>query len=140
MVNGKFPPNQAAFNNFADSYLDADLGVARAAPRAAATCTAGCSPGFWNDGAHGVTTISKTDPDLHYIHVVTPPSGSTLSVRDNGYRVSRGDQPAHRRAGAFSQSSGHADADRHLRLGPVRHGLQGRSPAAARASTRRVVH
>ena len=22
----------------------------------------GIKPGFWNDGAHGVTTISKTDP------------------------------------------------------------------------------
>ncbi len=47
----------------------------------------GLKPGFWNDGAHGVTTISKTNPDLHYIHVITPPSTSTLRLRDNGYKV-----------------------------------------------------
>ena len=29
MVNGKFPPQQVNFNNFADTYLAADLGVAR---------------------------------------------------------------------------------------------------------------
>ena len=31
--------------------------------------------------------MRKTNPDLHFVHVVTRPSGSTLRLRDNGYRV-----------------------------------------------------
>jgi alpha-L-fucosidase len=87
-VDGTFPSNQAAFNDFADGYLDAIWGSLNGT-EGGGYLHGGLQPGFWNDGAHGVTTISRTDPDLHFVHVVTPPSGSTLRVRDNGYRVAR---------------------------------------------------
>ncbi|WP_405804935.1 discoidin domain-containing protein [Streptomyces sp. NBC_00210] len=86
MVNGKLPANQVAFNNFAKGYLDA-IGESLNATEGGGYVHGGLAPGFWNDGAHGVTTVSKADPDKHYIHVLTPPSTSTLRLRDNGYRV-----------------------------------------------------
>jgi len=85
-VNGKFPSNQEAFNNFADDYLD-QIWPSLNGTEGGGYMYGGLKPGFWNNGAHGVTTISKTNPNLHYIHVATPPSGSTLQVRDNGYRI-----------------------------------------------------
>jgi alpha-L-fucosidase len=85
-VNGRFPGNQEAFNNVASTYLDAIWGSI-AGTEGGGYAYGGLKPGFWNDGAHGVTTVSKTDPDLHFVHVVTRPSGSTLRLRDNGYRV-----------------------------------------------------
>ncbi|MER6912034.1 discoidin domain-containing protein [Streptomyces sp. NPDC000594] len=85
-VNGVFPSNQAAFNTFADGYLDA-IRESLAGTEGGGYLHGGLTPGFWNDGAHGVTTVSRADPDRHYIHVLTPPTGSTLRLRDNGYRV-----------------------------------------------------
>ncbi|MGX9885021.1 glycosyl hydrolase family 28 protein [Streptomyces sp. NPDC002276] len=85
-VNGKFPANQAAFNNFANSYLD-PIWESLHGTEGGGYIYGGLKPGFWNDGAHGVTTISRNNPDLQYIHVLTPPSTSTLRVRDNGYRI-----------------------------------------------------
>ncbi|MEV0347569.1 carbohydrate-binding protein [Nonomuraea sp. NPDC050680] len=87
MVNGKFPAQQVSFNNFANTYLE-EIWESLGGTEGGGYMFGGLKPGFWNNGAHGVTTISKTDPHRHYIHVVTPPSGSTLSVRDNGYRIS----------------------------------------------------
>src|SRR6266540_1580041 len=86
-VNGRFPSNQESFNNFANTYLAA-IWESLGGTEGGGYMYGGLKPGFWNDGAHGVTTISKTNPDLHYIHVITPPSTSTLRVRDNGYRIS----------------------------------------------------
>jgi alpha-L-fucosidase len=86
MLNGRFPSNQASFNNFADGYLD-QIWESLNGTEGGGYLHGGLAPGFWNDGAHGVTTISKTDPGKHYIHVLTPPSTSTLRLRDNGYRV-----------------------------------------------------
>jgi alpha-L-fucosidase len=85
-VNGRFPGNQESFNNFADGYLDA-IWPSLNGTEGGGYLHGGLKPGFWNDGAHGVTTIGRTNPDLHYIHVLTPPSTSTLKVRDNGYVV-----------------------------------------------------
>jgi len=85
-VNGRFPSNQEAFNDFANTYLDAIWGSI-GGTEGGGYSFGGLKPGFWNDGAHGVTTVSRTDPDLHFVHVVTKPSGSTLRLRDNGYRV-----------------------------------------------------
>ncbi|MET8952534.1 glycosyl hydrolase family 28 protein [Streptomyces sp. NPDC004533] len=85
-VNGKFPSNQAAFNTFADSYLT-PIWESLHGTEGGGYMYGGLKPGFWNDGAHGVTTISRTDPDLQYVHVLTPPSTSTLRIRDNGYRI-----------------------------------------------------
>ncbi|MFJ8965603.1 discoidin domain-containing protein [Lentzea sp. NPDC102401] len=88
MVNGKFPSNQAAFNNFTNTYLG-DVWESIGGTYGGGYLNGGLKPGFWNDGAHGVTTVSKTNPHNHYVHVLTKPSGSTLKVRDNGYEVSR---------------------------------------------------
>jgi alpha-L-fucosidase len=85
-VNGRFPSNQESFNNFAGTYLDA-IWPSLNGPEGGGYMYGGLKPGFWNDGAHGVTTISKTNPNLKYLHVLTPPSTSTLKVRDNGYVV-----------------------------------------------------
>ncbi|WP_097259033.1 glycosyl hydrolase family 28 protein [Streptomyces sp. Ag109_G2-15] len=104
-VNGKFPANQAAFNNFADTYLDT-VWESLHGTEGGGYMYGGLKPGFWNDGAHGVTTISKTDPNRQYIHVLTPPGTSTLRIRDNGYRIA---SVANLRTGAavsWSQSGG----------------------------------
>ncbi|MFC8519519.1 glycosyl hydrolase family 28 protein [Streptomyces sp. NPDC057257] len=85
-VNGRFPSNQAAFNTFADSYLD-PIWESLHGTEGGGYMYGGLKPGFWNDGAHGVTTISRADPNLQYVHVLTPPSTSTLRIRDNGYRI-----------------------------------------------------
>lgn len=104
-VNGRFPASQAAFNNFADGYLD-QIWESLGGTEGGGYMYGGLKPGFWNSGAHGVTTISKTNPNLHYIHVVTRPSGSTLSLRDNGYKIA---SVTNLRTGApvtFSQGGG----------------------------------
>jgi len=88
MVNGKFPSNQANFNNFTATYLR-DIWESIGGTHGGGYNNGGLKPGFWNDGAHGVTTVSKANPNQHYIHVINKPSGSTLRVRDNGYKVSK---------------------------------------------------
>ncbi|MFF7971454.1 glycosyl hydrolase family 28 protein [Streptomyces sp. NPDC007905] len=85
-VNGKFPANQASFDNFANSYLD-PIRESLLGTEGGGYLHGGLKPGFWNDGAHGVTTVSRTDPNRQYFHVLTPPSTSTLRIRDNGYRI-----------------------------------------------------
>ncbi|WP_262056686.1 glycosyl hydrolase family 28 protein [Streptomyces sp. STR69] len=104
-VNGKFPANQAAFNTFANSYLD-PIWESLHGTEGGGYLHGGLKPGFWNDGAHGVTTISRTDPDLQYIHVLTPPSTSTLRVRDNGYRIASVTNLRTGAAISWSQSGG----------------------------------
>jgi alpha-L-fucosidase len=104
-VNGRFPSNQEAFNNFANTYLSQIFGSI-AGTEGGGYNFGGLKPGFWNAGAHGVTTISKTNPNLHFIHVITRPTGSTLQLRDNGYKVTA---VTNFRTGApvsFSQSGG----------------------------------
>ncbi|GAA2409121.1 hypothetical protein GCM10010404_78830 [Nonomuraea africana] len=87
MKAGRMPPAQETFNNFANGYLEA-IRESLEGTEGGGYMYGGLDPGFWNNGAHGVTTISKTNPNLHYIHVITRPSGSTLSLRDNGYEIS----------------------------------------------------
>jgi F5/8 type C domain/Carbohydrate binding module (family 35)/Carbohydrate binding module (family 6)/Alpha-L-fucosidase len=105
MVNGKFPSAQANFNNFANTYLNA-IWESIGGTEGGGYMYGGLDPGFWNDGAHGVTTVNKTNPDLHYIHVITPPSTSTLRLRDNAYKIA---QVTNLRTGSpvsFTQSGG----------------------------------
>ncbi|WP_157252231.1 CBM35 domain-containing protein [Nonomuraea typhae] len=87
MKAGRMPPAQESFNNFAATYLDA-VWESLSGTEGGGYMYGGLDPGFWNNGAHGVTTISKTNPSLHYIHVINRPSGSTLALRDNGYKIS----------------------------------------------------
>ncbi len=105
MVNGKFPSNQVNFNNFANTYLE-QIWPSLTGTEGGGYMYGGLKPGAWNSGAYGFTTISKTDPDLHYIHVVDPPSGSTLTVRDNAYRVSSVTNLRTGAAVSFTQSGG----------------------------------
>ncbi|MEU7870371.1 discoidin domain-containing protein [Dactylosporangium sp. NPDC049140] len=105
MVNGKFPSNQTSFNNFANGYLD-PIWPSLHGTEGGGYMYGGLKPGAWNNGAYGVTTISRTDPNLQYIHVTDRPTGSTLSVRDNGYRVSSVTNLRTGAAVAFGQSGG----------------------------------
>jgi alpha-L-fucosidase len=105
-VNGRFPGNQEAFNNFANTYLDAIWGSINGT-EGGGYDHGGLKPGFWNDGAHGVTTVSRANPDLHFVHVVTRPSGSTLRLRDNGYRVTGVTNFRTGAAVSFSQAGGY---------------------------------
>jgi hypothetical protein len=67
----------------------------------------GLKPGFWNDGAHGVTTVSKTSPDLHYVHVMTKPATADhVTLGDNGYRIARVTNLRTGAAMAFTQAGG----------------------------------
>ncbi|WP_020525365.1 discoidin domain-containing protein [Catelliglobosispora koreensis] len=86
MKAGRMPPAQESFNNFANTYLSA-IWESLNGTEGGGYMYGGLDPGFWNDGAHGVTTISKTNPNLHYVHVINRPSGSTLRLRDNGYKI-----------------------------------------------------
>src|SRR5439155_12640485 len=75
------------FNNFAASYLpqiwDSIHGV-----EGGGYLYGGLEPGDWNDGSHGTITISRDNPDLEYAHVLTKPAtASSITLRDNGYRV-----------------------------------------------------
>ncbi|MGW4911655.1 glycosyl hydrolase family 28 protein [Streptomyces sp. NPDC004270] len=104
-VNGRFPANQAAFNTFADSYLD-PIWESLHGTEGGGYLYGGLKPGFWNDGAHGVTTIAKDDPNRQYVHVLTPPSTSTLRIRDNGYRIASVTDLRTGKAASWSQSGG----------------------------------
>ena len=105
MVNGKFPSNQESFNNFANTYLGA-IWESLGGTEGAGYSYGGMQPGFWNDGAHGAITISKANPDLQYVHVLTKPSTSSLKIRDNGYRVSNVTNLRTGAAITFSQGGG----------------------------------
>lgn len=105
MVNGKFPSNQEKFNDFAKSSLDT-IWESVGGTEGGGYLNGGLQPGFWNDGAHGVTTISKSTPDNQYLHVLTKPSTSTLKIRDNGYRVGKVTNLRTGAAIAFSQGGG----------------------------------
>ncbi|MEV4318866.1 discoidin domain-containing protein [Actinocrispum sp. NPDC049592] len=105
MVNGRFPAKQEAFNNFAASYLpqiwDTIHGV-----EGGGYLYGGLTPGFWNDGAHGVITM-KT-PDLQYVHVLTKPAtASQIVLRDNGYRVRAVHDYRTGESKPFSQANGY---------------------------------
>ncbi len=87
-IDGSFPPNQEEFNTFAKGYLD-KIWPSISGVEGGGYMYGGLKPGAWNDGAYGYTTVGKTTPDLHYIHVIDRPSGTTLKVRDNGYNVKK---------------------------------------------------
>ena len=105
MVNGRFPAKQQAFNDFSAAYL-APIWSSLSGVEGGGYLHGGLQPGAWNDGAYGVTTVSRTNPDLHYIHAIDRPSGDTLKVRDNGYRVTGVTDLRTGTAYPFSQAGG----------------------------------
>jgi hypothetical protein len=87
MVNGKFPPRQEAFNDFMASYLP-PIWKSIGGTEGGGYMYGGMQPGAFNDGAHGVITVDKDDPDTQYVHVTTKPRFEDMvRVRDNGYKV-----------------------------------------------------
>jgi alpha-L-fucosidase len=105
MVNGKFPSNQANFNNFANGYLN-QIWESIGGANGGGYMWGGMQPGSFGNGAYGVTTVSKTTPTVNYVHVIDRASGSSISLRDNGYAVTR---VTDLRTGAnrpFTQSNG----------------------------------
>jgi alpha-L-fucosidase len=84
MIDGKFSPSLKpmveCLHNFfawaAESIYDTIGGEGSA-----------LNPGWWNDGAYGSVTASLKDPATLYIHVTTAPSGATLRVPNNGYKI-----------------------------------------------------
>nr|CTQ95936.1 Alpha-L-fucosidase (EC 3.2.1.51) [Kibdelosporangium sp. MJ126-NF4] len=105
MVDGRFPSNQEAYNTFLNGYLE-KIWESIDGTEGGGYLHGGLKPGFFNDGAHGVTTVKKNNPNLHYIHVLTKPSGTTLRVRDNGYKVIRVTDLRGGAAVSFSQGGG----------------------------------
>jgi alpha-L-fucosidase len=105
-INGRFPPQQEVFNNFAKDYLD-PIWESIHGVEGAGYLYGGMVPGFWNDGAHGVITISRSNPELEYVHVLTKPATATsITLRDNGYRVSRVHDLRTGETKPFTQSAG----------------------------------
>lgn len=87
MVDGTFPPQQEAFNNFMDGYLD-KIWESIDGTYGGGYLHGGLQPGWINDGGFAVTTVKKNNPNQHYVHVTTrPKSGDMVRIRDNGYKV-----------------------------------------------------
>ncbi|WP_432890256.1 glycoside hydrolase family 88 protein [Kribbella sp. CA-245084] len=105
MVNGRFPSHQEDFNNLFDKYLQ-PIWPSLHGTEGGGYMYGGLKPGAWNDGAYGVTTVSRTDPDEQYIHVLTKPTTSTLRIRDNGYRIADVTDLRTGQAIAHSQANG----------------------------------
>ena len=105
MVNGKFPSNQVAFNNFMNGYLGPVMESLRGV-EGGGFMYGGMPGGNFGNGGYGYTTIRRTDANVQYVHVVTKPSGSSVRLRDSGYQVSG---VTNLRTGAtlsFSQANG----------------------------------
>ncbi|MDP4509923.1 CBM35 domain-containing protein [Nonomuraea turcica] len=106
MVNGRFPPQQEAFNAFMSTWVP-PIKESLQATEGGGYMYGGMRPGFWNDGAHGVITISRDGAKVQYVHVVTRPSTDMVRLRDNGYRVTRVSDLRTGEQMRFSQSGGH---------------------------------
>lgn|GEM_PF-3516678 len=85
-IGGEFPPLLREFTAHvadfwswaATSLLHGAIGGGRG--------SGGFPPGYWSDGAYGVTTM-RPDGQTHDLHVLTAPSGRRLAVPDAGYTV-----------------------------------------------------
>jgi hypothetical protein len=86
MVNGKFPPSQEQFNDFMAGWVP-PIRSSLEKTEGGGYMYGGMEPGFWNDGAHGVITVTRDGARTQYVHVVTRPSTDMVRLRDNGYRV-----------------------------------------------------
>jgi len=105
MVNGKFPSNQANFNNFANGYLT-PIWESLNGVEGGGYLYGGLQPGPFGSGAYGATTVSKTNPNLHYVHVIDRASGSSITVRDNGYKIARVTDLRTGASRSFTQANG----------------------------------
>jgi alpha-L-fucosidase len=105
-TSGQFPANIAAFNNFMKSYLD-PIWSSLGNTEGGGYMYGGLQPGPVNSGGYAVTTVSRANPDLHFVHVTTKPSsGTSLTIRDNGYRITRVSDVRTGKVLSFTQSNG----------------------------------
>jgi alpha-L-fucosidase len=106
MVNGKFPSNQATFNDFFNGYIS-QIWESVHGVEGGGFMYGGMPGGNLGNGAYGYTTVTKDNDKVQYVHVVTKPgSGSAVRLRDSGYAVS---SVTNLRGGAsvpFSQADG----------------------------------
>jgi F5/8 type C domain/Alpha-L-fucosidase/Carbohydrate binding module (family 35)/NPCBM-associated, NEW3 domain of alpha-galactosidase len=105
MVNGRFPPQQEAFNNFMARWVP-PIRESLHGTEGGGYMYGGLAPGFWNDGAHGVVTV-KPRTNLQYVHVVTRPRTDFVRLRDNGYRIAKVTDLRTGERMRFSQSGGY---------------------------------
>jgi len=106
-VNGRLPSRQAAFNDFMTGYLD-QIWESIGETEGGGYMFGGMQPGAFNDGAYGVITVRKGDPDLQYVHVITrPTSGDMVRVRDNGYKITAVSDLRTGKPMPFNQSGGY---------------------------------
>ncbi|MFI7061332.1 CBM35 domain-containing protein [Kribbella sp. NPDC050124] len=106
MVNGKFPPQQEAFNNFMAEWLP-PIRSSLEETTGGGYLYGGMQPGFWNDGAHGVITLAD-NARTQYVHVLTKPKSQDLvRLRDNGYRVTAVTDVRTGKQFRFNQSGGY---------------------------------
>ncbi|HEX6352202.1 CBM35 domain-containing protein [Actinophytocola sp.] len=105
MVNGKFPPQQEAFNNFMAQWVP-PIRESLFGTEGGGYMFGGLQPGFWNDGAHGVTTV-KPGTRTQYVHVVTRPRTDFVRLRDNGYQIAKVTDLRTGERMRFSQSGGY---------------------------------
>jgi hypothetical protein len=105
MLNGKFPPQQEAFNAFMASWTR-PIRESLEDTEGGGYLYGGMQPGFWNDGAHGVITV-KPGARTQYVHVVTRPSTNLVRLPDNGYRVTGVSDLRTGKPMRFAQSGGY---------------------------------
>ena len=105
MVNGKFPPQQEAFNDFMASWVP-PIRESLYGTEGGGYMYGGLAPGFWNDGAHGVVTV-KPGTGTQYVHVVTRPRTDFVRLRDNGHPVTAVTDLRTGERMRFSQSGGY---------------------------------
>jgi F5/8 type C domain/Alpha-L-fucosidase/Carbohydrate binding module (family 35)/NPCBM-associated, NEW3 domain of alpha-galactosidase len=105
MVNGKFPPQQEAFNNFMASWVP-PIAESVQGVQGGGYLYGGMQPGFWNDGAHGVITV-RPGTGTQYVHVVTRPRTDYVRLRDNGYTVTSVSDLRTGQQMQFNQSGGY---------------------------------
>ncbi|MFI7006466.1 alpha-L-fucosidase [Streptomyces sp. NPDC050145] len=107
MVNGRFPAQQEAYNAFMGKWVD-PIRESVHGVDGGGYMYGGMQPGLWNDGAHGVVTVSRADgPKTQYVHVVTRPRGDMVRLRDNGYTAQKVTDLRTGKPLAFSQSGGY---------------------------------
>jgi hypothetical protein len=86
LIDGDFPGPLVEYNAFLGRFLDwaGESLLADVVPGGRGK--GGFEGGEWDGGAYGVTTFNPATK-VHYLHVLTAPSGTTLSLPDAGYRI-----------------------------------------------------
>jgi alpha-L-fucosidase len=103
--NGDFPDPQVSFNSFFNGYAN-KIWESIGGCEGGGYLFGGLKPGSFGNGAYGVTTVSRSNPNLNYIHVIDPSSTDAISVRDNGYQVTRVTDLRTMAERPFTQSNG----------------------------------